>query len=186
MSINNSVRTHSFASLLLYLVIISSLIIAFIFFTGWAYAYHYFSHFNVGLLALNMPVVTYLGFSFWVFQSWWWLLFPYILFIGILIVFETRISVLWNQIKESRPLLLIHIQIVFTLLAFLLAWWATEISAERFFQQQKANRFSDLPLVRVWLNKPPVDETLLKLYEELPKGIYCLLLENQFRGLSTN
>ncbi len=175
------IGARSSVSLLFYLMTLSSMVVAFVFFTGWAYAYHYFAHFKVGLLALNLPIATYPGFSFWVFQAWWWLFLPYVCLVVMLVFFEPRLAFWWARIKENRPLLLMHVQVILTLSAFLLAWWATGISAERYFQGQKANRFSDLPRVGVWLNKPPVDETLRELYEELPKGVYRLLLENQDR-----
>ena len=57
---------RSAVSLLFYLIAVSALVIGLVFFTGWAYAYHYFAHFKLGLLALKLPVVTYPGFSLWV------------------------------------------------------------------------------------------------------------------------
>lgn len=177
--IKNGVRSS--ISLLFYLMIFSGVVIAFIFFTGWAYAYHYFAYFKVGLLTLNLPLVTYPGFCFWVFQAWWWLFLPYGFFVGILVFLEPRFSDGWTRIKQDRPLLLLHLQVIATLLAFLLAWWITALSAERFFRDQQAHRFSDLPRVSVWPNERPADEALRVLYQELPQGVYRLLLGNRNR-----
>ena len=41
--------------LLLDLATVTALIIALVYFTGWTYAYHYFSYFKVGLLTLEIP-----------------------------------------------------------------------------------------------------------------------------------
>lgn len=57
---------RSAVSLLFYLIAVSALVIGLVFFTGWAYAYHYFTHFKPGLLAPKLPVVTYPGFRLWV------------------------------------------------------------------------------------------------------------------------
>ena len=43
--------------------------VGFVFFTGWAYAYHYFAHFSVGLAALHLPAVAFFGFAFWALRS---------------------------------------------------------------------------------------------------------------------
>ena len=157
------------------------MVIGFVFFVGWAYAYHYFTHFKLGLLALKLPVVTYLGFSFWVFQAWWWLLVPYVLWVVGLALREPRLSSWLERAKTDRPRLLKHVQVIAALLAFLLAWWVTEIGAGRFFRAQQANRFSDLPLVNVWPAAPAADDTLRELYAELPTGVYRVLLEDRER-----
>lgn len=81
------IGARSSVSLLFYLMTLSSMVVAFVFFTGWAYAYHYFAHFKVGLLALNLPIATYPGFSFWVFQAWWWLFLPYVCLVVMLVFF---------------------------------------------------------------------------------------------------
>ena len=164
-----------------YLITVSGVVIGFIFFTGWAYAYHYFAYFKLGLLALKLPIVTYLGFSFWVFQSVWWLLIPYALGALAVAIHEPRLAVRLKQIRAERPWSLAQLFLTVTLLVFLLSWWVTSISAGRFFQAQQANRFVDLPLVSVWLNEPATDETLRALYAELPTGVYRVLLEDRER-----
>lgn len=170
---------RSAVSLLFYLITASGVVIGFVFFVGWAYAYHYFAHFKLGLLALKLPVVTYLGFSFWVFQVWWWLLIPYVLWIAVLALREPQLSPWLERIKRDHPLSLKHLQVLVVLLAFLLAWWLASISAGWYYQAQQANHFSDLPLVSVWPNAPTADETLRELYGELPEGSYRLLLEDR-------
>ena len=73
-----------------------------------------------------------------------------------------------------------QLQIFAVLLAFLVAWGLASISAGWFYQEQQSKGFIAYPLVRVWPNTPlPEDATLKALYEELPSGVYRLLLEHK-------
>lgn len=163
------------------LVTLCAVVIGFVFFTGWAYAYHYFAHFKVGLMALQLPAVTYLGFSFWVLQSVLWLLIPYALGALVLALHEPRLATWLRQIRMERPWSVWQLILGVTLTAFLLSWWVTSISAKRFFQVQQANHFSDRPLVSVWPVAPPTDEAAQALYKDLASGNYRLLLEDRDR-----
>ncbi|MCP5014724.1 MAG: hypothetical protein GY938_05495, partial [Ketobacter sp.] len=50
-----------------------TLIAALIYAAGWTYAYHYFGHFKLGLLMLDIPTRYYFMYGFWVLKAWWWL-----------------------------------------------------------------------------------------------------------------
>jgi F0F1-type ATP synthase assembly protein I len=50
--------------LLLDLATVTVLITALVYFTGWTYAYHYFSHFKLGLLTLKIPTEYFLCMAF--------------------------------------------------------------------------------------------------------------------------
>lgn len=123
--------------------------VGFVFFTGWAYAYHYFAHFNVGLTALQLPAVTFLGFAFWAFQSVWWLLVPYALGALALAAVEPRLRAGWRCLRARRPGSLAQLALVLVLAAFLLAWWIAGLGAGRFFERQRADQFRDLPRARL-------------------------------------
>ncbi len=165
--------------LLLDLATVMAIITALVYFTGWTYAYHYFGHFKLGLLTLEIPAEYFFVYGFWVFKTWWWLVIPYGLGIVLLAFYEPRLSLRLDRIKAERPRLLKQLQIFAVLLAFLLAWWLASISAGRFYQEQQGKGFIAYPLVRVWPNPPPEDATLKALYEELPSGVYRLLLESK-------
>ena len=166
--------------LLLDLATVMAIITALVYFTGWTYAYHYFGHFKLGLLTLEIPAEYFFVYGFWVFKTWWWLVIPYGLGIVLLAFYEPRLSPRLDWIKTERPRLLKQLQIFAVLLAFLLAWGLASISAGWFYQEQQSKGFIAYPLVRVWPNTPlPEDATLKALYEELPSGVYRLLLENK-------
>ena len=166
--------------LLLDLATVTALIIALMYFTGWTYAYHYFGHFKLGLLTLEIPTEYFFVYGFWVFKTWWWLIIPYLLGIVFLASCEPRLSPRLDRIKTERPRLLRQLQIFAVLLAFLVAWRLASVSARWFYQEQQSKGFIAYPLVRVWPNPPlPEDAALKTLYEELPSGVYRLLLENK-------
>ena len=166
--------------LLLDLATVMAIITALVYFTGWTYAYHYFGHFKLGLLTLEIPAEYFFVYGFWVFKTWWWLVIPYGLGIVLLAFYEPRLSPRLDRIKTQRPQLLKQLQIFAVLLAFLVAWGLAAVSAGWFYQDQQHNGFSAYPYVRVWPNTPlPEDATLKALYEELPSGVYRLLLENK-------
>lgn len=162
-------------------ITLAAVIIGWVFFTGWAYAYHYFSCFDVGLMALQLPAMTWLGFAFWAFQSVWWLLIPYALGAGALAICEPRLRFGLRRVRAKRPWSLFQLSAILLLVAFLLAWWIAGISAERFFQRQRASGFQDLPRVSVWPIAPPADEALRALYADLPTGVYRVLSEDRER-----
>ncbi len=166
--------------LLLDLATVMAIITALVYFTGWTYAYHYFGHFKLGLLTLEIPAEYFFVYGFWVFKTWWWLVIPYGLGIVLLAFYEPRLSPRLEWVKAERPRLLRQLQIFAVLLAFLVAWGLAAVSAGWFYQDQQHNGFSAYPYVRVWPNTPlPEDATLKALYEELPSGVYRLLLENK-------
>ena len=166
--------------LLLDLATVTALITALVYFTGWTYAYHYFSRFKLGLLTLEIPTEYFFVYGFWVFKRWWWLIVPYALIVLLLLVYEPRLSPWLDQLRTERHRLLKQLQVLMVLLAFLLAWLLASVSAGWYYQEQQDNGFFAYPHVRVWPNTPlPEDARLRELYGELPNGVYRLLLENR-------
>lgn len=166
--------------LLLDLATVTALITALVYFTGWTYAYHYFVHFKLGLLTLEIPTEYFFVYGFWVFKAWWWLVIPYGLSVLLLAFYEPRLSPWLDRLRTERHRLLKQLQALMVLLAFLLAWWLASVSAGWYYQEQQDNSFLAYPHVRVWPNTPlPEDATLKELYGELPNGVYRLLLENR-------
>ncbi len=164
-------------AVLLDLATAMALITALVYATGWTYAYHYFGHFELGLLMLEIPYQYFFMYGFWVFKDWWWLLALLYAFVAVLIpalMFRLR----WLGLE--RPWLLKQAQVLIVLLAFLLAWWMAAASADRFFHEQQREGFTAYPHVRVWPKKPlPENSRLRKVYEALPEGGYRLLLQNR-------
>jgi hypothetical protein len=166
--------------LLLDLATVTALITALVYFSGWIYAYHYFGHFKLGLLTLEIPTEYFFVYGFWVFKTWWWLVIPYGLGIVLLAFYEPRLAPWLDRLSTERHRLLKQLQVLVVLVAFLLAWWLASVSAGYYYQEQQDNGFWAYPHVRVWPHTPlPEDGTLKALYGELPNGVYRLLLENR-------
>lgn len=166
--------------LLLDLATVMAIITALVYFTGWTYAYHYFGHFKLGLLTLEIPTEYFFVYGFWVFKRWWWLILPYTLVVLLLLVYEPRLSPWLDKLRTERQRLLKQLQVLMVLLAFLLAWLLASASAGWYYQEQQDNGFFAYPHVRVWPNTPlPEDASLRELYGELPNGVYRSLLENR-------
>ena len=132
-----------------------ALVTALVYATGWTYAYHYFGHFKLGLLMLEIP-------------------YPYFFMYALALGPKLR------RIETARPWLLKHLQAPMVLLAFLLAWWLATASADRYYREQQSQGFNNYPCVQVWTKKPlPENAKLRKVYEALPGGDYRLLLQNR-------
>jgi hypothetical protein len=167
--------------LLLDLATAAAIITALIYFTGWIYAFRYFDHFRLGLLALEIPTEYFFVYGFWVFQRFLrWLVLGGIIIILLLAFLEPRLSTGLNQIRAERPRLLKSLQVAVVLLAFPLAWWMASFSAARYYSEQESTGFPVYPAVQVWLQKPDAKNTPVgELHDDFPSGDYRLLLENR-------
>jgi hypothetical protein len=180
----NAPNDRASGALLLDLATALALISALIYATGWTYAYHYFSHFELGLLMLDIPVQYFFMYGFWVFKAWGWLI---VVLYGLValpfLIPDPYIAPRLRRLTAERPGLLRHGQVLLVLLvllAFLLAWWLAAISADRYYREQQAVGFSAYPHVRIWPKEPPpTDPRLRTLYAALPEGGYRLLLQNR-------
>ena len=162
------------------LATVTVLVTALVYFTGWTYAYHYFGYFKLGLLTLDIPSEYFFVYGFWVFQTWWWGIIPYGVGLLLLALIKPRISAPLTSVKTTWLLLLKQLQISAVVIAFILAWWLSSISANWYLQKQLHMGFPAYPLVRIWPKAPlPEDATLKELYEEFSGGVYRLLLESK-------
>jgi len=167
-------------SSLIDLATVTALFTALVYFTGWSYAYHYFGHFKLGLLKLDIPTEYFFLYGFWVFKTWWWGIVPYGVGLLLLGLIEPQISAPLTRIKTTWPLLLKQLQIFSVIIVFFLAWWLSSISANWHLHKQQNMGFTACPLVRIWPKTPlPGDATLKELYGEFSEGVYRLLLESK-------
>lgn len=153
---------------------------ALVYVAGWTYAYHYFGHFSLGLLQLQIPRDYYFMYGFWVLKQWALPLGA--LYLLVLLPFPVRDPWCWGLLtrwRGDRPLFLKHLQVLAILLIFVLIWWLAIWSAGSYYSGQQARRFVDYPNVQVWLNTDPKHADLLKLHTGLAEGGYRLLLQNQ-------
>jgi len=166
-------------ALFLDLATVVLLVAAVVYVAGWTYAYHYFGHFGLGLLTLEIPLEYFFMYGFWVFKAWWWLVLAYGLLVSPILLHEPRLLPLRSLLRQERPFLLKHLQGILVLLAFVLAWALAVGWAGSFYREQQAAGFTAYPHVRVWPKESPEDVKLKAFYEALPTGIYQLLLQNR-------
>lgn len=145
---------------------------ALVYTAGWSYAWRYFLHFQIGLLALEVPAESYFIYGFWVFRDWWWL--------GLVALFVVLL-VVW-----SSPLLARHarwgrvVGLPLVLGLFVFVSWMGVVTGSQHFQAQRDNDFPAMPRLRVWLKPPPgEDPGMEKLATALPQGCHRLLLHNR-------
>lgn len=157
-----------------------AIVTALVYAAGWTYAYHYFSHFGLGLLTLEIPNQYYFMYGFWVFKAWWWLILLGMLVALVASFYEPRLSPWMDRLKAERPLLLKHLQLIVILLAFLGVGLLASYRANHYYRTQQDTGFNAYPFVRIWPTPPIPEEThLRRIYTQLPSGTYRLLLQNR-------
>lgn len=157
-----------------------TLIAALIYAAGWTYAYHYFGHFKLGLLMLDIPTRYYFMYGFWVLKAWWWLwMLLYLLLALSFVLLKRYAGSLLQKRGESPSPWLKQAQVLLVLLVFALAWWLATIEAQSYYFKQQETGFAAYPHVRVWpKGSQPENDPLRRFYAALPQGDYRLLLQN--------
>ncbi len=147
---------------------------ALVYVAGWTYAYHYFDHFQLGLLTLEIPAEYYFMYGFWVFRDWWWLVLAVLLGAFYFPLLATRLPA--AVLHWGRPALP-----GLALVVFVAVHWLAVYEANGDFYRQRDADFPDYPRARVWLK--PADKQdearLAALRAALPEGCHRLLLQNQ-------
>jgi hypothetical protein len=126
--------------LLLDFASVTALITALMYFTGGTYAYHYFGHFKLSLLTLEIPTEYFFVYGFWVFKTWWWLVILYGIGIVLLAFYEPHLAPWLDRLSTERHRLLKQLQVLVVLVAFLLAWRLASVSAEWYYQEAEGQR----------------------------------------------
>jgi hypothetical protein len=140
--------------------------------TGWAYAWRFFSHVQLGLLALDIPKEYFFVYGLWVCQRWALLLVPVLLCLVGLIWYRRRHPA---SVWSSKPAALV---VAFGL--FVLAYGLGVESGSGHYGLQQQQDFPAMPRVRVWLKAPASsDANLTRLATELPQGCHRMLLLNR-------
>ncbi len=158
------------------LVTLVGLVAALVYIAGWSYAERYFAHFQVGLLALEVPAEYYFVYGSWVLGHWWWLVLLGVIlgWLGLGLVPPAAWRTRWLR---ALALLLI-------LALFLGLRWLGGTTGSQDYRAQQATDFGASPRVRVWLkpnSTPPVpeDASLTDLTTALPQGCQRLLVQNR-------
>lgn len=157
------------------LATLAVLIAALVYVAGWSYAERYFAHFQLGLLALEVPLEYYFVYGVQVLGHRWWLALA-----GAVLAVPLG-GLLPPTTRPNRWLRVGALALVLAL--FLAMRWLGSATGSHSYRQQQARDFPDSPRVRLWL-KPggassPEEASLAELAAALPQGCHRLLLQNR-------
>jgi len=173
---------------------ITTLLIPLLYTAGWSYAYHYFSHFHLGLMGLNIPREYLFLYSFWVLKDQLGLSVGAVA-VTVLVYFFIRFCFAQAQPAENsaeqkgkrftllkKPNILRTLGLilapVFILALFGLFYHLGDRTANSLYQKQAQWDFPSYPRVRVWLNQKAAQEDSA-MAEQWANGCYRLLLRNR-------
>ena len=153
--------------------LIISLTAALMYVSGWAFAYEYFSQFQIGLISLDIPQDYFFVYGFWVLKAHWYgLLVPYALWLGIQYWPNARVQHYTAYLKPAVPIAVL-------LLFWLLNSFAHQLAQDKFNAQQSQD-YPSYPVVQIWLTTDPnTPKSLHRLADQLHRKCYRLLFHNK-------
>ena len=176
---------------------ITTVLIPLLYTAGWSYAYHYFSHFHLGLMGLNIPKEYLFLYSFWVIKDQFLLSICALL---VTVLFYFTVQFCFRQAKTERDppeqeetevtrshqlknpnvfqTLGLILAPVFILVLFCGFYYLGDRTAVSLYQKQVQSDFSSYPRAKVWLTEKASKEAGA-IAEEWSKGCYRLLLRNK-------
>lgn len=150
---------------------------ALIYVAGWAYAYHYFGHFQVGLLGLTIPREYYFLYGFWVVRDSWWLATVYLIVASLLP--WTRTARVISFLTPMRTALR-GLSPIIVLVLVVVVYRIGVSTADRHYLNQADLGFPAYAQTRVWMKPSAVetDSLLQRLRQALLQGCYRLLIRD--------
>ncbi len=177
------------------------LLVPLLYTAGWSYAYHYFDHFHLGLLGLDIPREYFFLYSFWTIRDQ--LLLSLVALLALVVVyylvrfFHRRVKpgVKKHGKRKEAPqpgnkheflqAISLLLAPVLILSLFMLFYYMGDRAAKSAFEIQAQEAYPSYPRVRVWLadgeqtsDEPGKDE-VRDISREWEKGCYRLLLRNR-------
>jgi len=161
---------------------ITGLIAALLYTAGWSYAYHYFAHFQIGLLGITIQREYFFMYGFQVFKAHpFWIL----LCLGSCAGLYFFARFLWQRVQNrtvdqgvtwfSRLRVLGLFGGPFCLLLlFICCSWLGAATGKAAFEREKAGGFSHYPRIKIWKEGEPDAKA-----KEWAKGCYQLLLRDK-------
>lgn len=161
---------------------ITGLIAALLYTAGWSYAYHYFAHFQIGLLGITIQREYLFMYGFQVFKAYpVWIL----LCLGSCAGLYFLVHFLRQQVQNrtvdqgatwfSRLRVLGLFGVPFCLLLlFTCCSWLGVATGKDAFEREKAGDFSSYPRIKIWKEGEPAAKA-----KEWAKGCYQLLLRDK-------
>ena len=154
---------------------ITSILVPLLYTSGWSFAYHYFEHFHIGLIGLEIPKEHLFLYSFWVIKGRIFL-FLAALLLTVLAYFGIRFC--FRQAKDRFRAIGLFLTPVFILFLFCVFYQLGDYTAKSLYEKQAERDFPSYPGIRVWLNKDAAKEAG-PVAEEWARGCYRLLLRNK-------
>ncbi len=177
------------------------LLVPLLYTAGWSYAFHYFDHFHLGLLGLDIPYEYFFLYSFWTIKDQYLLSLAALLAL-VIVYFIIRLlhrratsSAKPRGKRKGAPkpdskqdfsqaigLLLAPVVI---LSLFLLFYHMGDRAAKSSFETQAKGAFPSYPRVKVWLadaeskSDGEEKEEAIAISREWEEGCYRLLLRNK-------
>ncbi len=166
------------------------LLVPLLYTAGWSYAYHYFSHYHMGILGLDIPREYYFLYSFWVIRDQWVSFLAAISISvtliaakGLLRIRETAFIERMKAASSCKCLRSLRFPICFVLipvavlLLFTLFYDMGARTGTASFRLQDLNDFRSIPRVKVWLTEK-AKESRGAMTQDWSRGCYRLLLRN--------
>ena len=171
--------------------IIITLLVPMFYTAGWSFAYHYFKHFHLGLVGLDIPREYLLVYSYWAVRAHI-LRFAVLLLIAGGVYFLLR-HVIWRKIQARTTsgsagtdlwanvfrTGLVLVMPFAILLMFSLFYWFGDRVADMTYAEQVRKGFPSYPRVRVWVRPEKAKGISNAMVQEWQKGCYRLLLRNK-------
>lgn len=149
---------------------------AWLFLTGWAFAYWYFEPFGIGLTALAIPKESFFLYGFWVFRD-------FALETAALILVGAVASWLWRRFAPLRLARSIVAAIVALLVIAIFALgyrMSQQVATER-YRSLVADDYPGLRRVLVWVDEDstPGSDAYRRLVAELSEGCFRAIFVSQ-------
>lgn len=176
--------------------IITTIVGAFLYISGWSYASNYFSSFNLGMLGIEIEREYLLLYGFWVARDYFLIVILCLFVIVLLYIFlqyiyrhsgarEASYNKIFIDTKAPKRILVGVIKvgfyitiptIIFSL--FIISYWLGDIAGQRSFEMQYEDDFPSYPRVKVWLARGKDDQSNQR-EQEWAKGCYRLLMRDK-------
>lgn len=150
------------------------LISAWLYATGWTYAYHYFDRFGIPLLMVDIPKENYFVYGGVVLRQ-------FALWSVIVTLVVVLLLVTWRWIGQWLGRLALPLAAVAVVALFWLGHAAGVAAAHRQYQAQRENDYNAYPRVQLWPKEDATPADGQPTPEALAGGCYRLLLHNKER-----
>lgn len=161
---------------------LTGLIAALLYTAGWSYAYHYYAHFQIGLLGITIQREYFFMYGFQVFKAYpFWIL----LCLGSCVGLYFFVRFLWQKVQNKHAdkiviwLARLRAASLFSvpfclLFLFICCSWLGSATGKAAFEREKSGGFSHYPRIKIW--KEGEADAKAKAWAE---GCYQLLLRDK-------